>query len=88
MFVTARDDVIKEARPFSVDPGIQINTRHSRFHLSVAIESSRFQKEDVIINNAGNQQDITGLKIRVLQAEHSLVKQTQEMSSILHSCGA
>lgn len=66
MFVTTRDDVIEKARLFSADFGVQINARHSRFHLSVTVESSGFQTAYIIFNSSWNQQDVSWLKVRVL----------------------
>lgn len=69
---TTGDNIIKEARPVPVEVGIKLYTWHRHVNLWRGIEVTAFQVAHVLLQLGGDEQDVSRLKVAVLQTQDTL----------------
>lgn len=68
--------MIKESLTLPVGIGVELYTWHHHVNLCLGIETTAFQVAPVLLHLGGDEQDVSRLKVAVLQTEHTLRGQT------------
>lgn len=69
---TTGDNIIEESQSLPVGIGIELYTWHRHVNLCWGVETTAFQVAHVPLHLGGDEQDVSRLKVAVLQTEHTL----------------
>lgn len=70
--LTTGNDIIKESWPLPAGVGVELYTRHRPVDLGLCVEVAVVQVADVLLHTGRYDEDVPGLKVAVLQTQHTL----------------
>lgn len=76
---TTGDNIVEESQSLPVGIGVELYARHHHVDLRLGVETTAFQVPRVLLHLGGDEQDVSRLKVAVLQTEHTLRGQTNSL---------
>ncbi len=70
--LTTGDHIIEESQSLFVGTGVELYAWHGRVNLCWGVEAAALQVAPVLLHLGGEEQDVSRLKVAVLQTEHTL----------------